>query len=91
MSIREAEKVLKELHEVRPEKLNDKTKRLFDAIMLIADERDIYKKRNKNAIKYVNKNCYLAFDKEINGIGLASQRLDTCADLVDILEGKKDE
>ena len=40
MSNEEAEKVLKELEEVRPEKLNDKAKRLFEAIMEIADERD---------------------------------------------------
>ena len=40
MSNDEANKVLEELHEVRPEKLNDKAKRLFEAIMKIADERD---------------------------------------------------
>lgn len=40
MSNEECEKVLKELEEVRPEKLNDKAKRLFEAIMKIADERD---------------------------------------------------
>lgn len=37
MSNEEAEKVLKELEEVRPEKLNDKAKRLFEAIMKIAE------------------------------------------------------
>lgn len=37
MSNEECEKVLEELHEVRPEKLNDKAKRLFEAIMKIAD------------------------------------------------------
>lgn len=40
MSNEEAQKVLKELEEVRPEKLNDKAKRLFEAIMTIADSRD---------------------------------------------------
>ena len=40
MSNEEANKVLEEMHEVRPEKLNDKAKRLFEAIMTIADERD---------------------------------------------------
>lgn len=40
MSNEEAEKVLKELEEVRPEKLNDKAKRLFEAIMKIADKKD---------------------------------------------------
>lgn len=40
MSNEEANKVLEELHEVRPEKLNGKAKRLFEAIMKIADARD---------------------------------------------------
>ena len=40
MSNEECEKVLEELEEVRPEKLNDKAKRLFEAIMKIADSRD---------------------------------------------------
>lgn len=40
MSNEECEKVLKEFDEVRPEKLNDKAKRLFEAIMTIADGRD---------------------------------------------------
>ena len=37
MDLQEVEKVLEELHEVRPEKLNDKAKRLYEAIMKIAD------------------------------------------------------
>lgn len=36
----EAQKVLDELQGVRPEKLTGEAKRLFDAIMLIADGRD---------------------------------------------------
>ena len=40
MTNEEAEKVLKELEEVRPEKLNDEAKRLFEAIMKIADRKD---------------------------------------------------
>ena len=43
MSNEEANQVLKELQEVRPEKLNDKAKRLFEAMMKIADERDSVK------------------------------------------------
>ena len=43
MSNEEANQILKELYEVRPEKLNDKAKRLFEAIMKIADERDSIK------------------------------------------------
>ena len=40
MNKEEAQKVLEELYEVRPELLNDKAKRLFEAIMKIANERD---------------------------------------------------
>lgn len=40
MDNKEVEKVLEELENVRPEKLNDKAKRLFEAIMTIADGRD---------------------------------------------------
>lgn len=43
MSNEEANQILKELYEVRPEKLNDKAKRLFEAMMKICDQRDIYK------------------------------------------------
>ena len=42
MSNREVQKVLDKLYEVRPEKLNNKGKRLFNAIMIIADERYKY-------------------------------------------------
>lgn len=44
MDIEEANKVLEELYNVRPEKLNKEGKRLFEAIMSIADERDRLKK-----------------------------------------------
>ena len=37
---KEAQKVLEELKGVRPEKLTGEAKRLFEAIMKIADERD---------------------------------------------------
>ena len=52
MDLQEVEKVLEELHEVRPEKLNDKAKRLFEAIMKIADrkdeaESDLYEANNR--------------------------------------------
>lgn len=52
MSNEEANQVLEELYEVRPEKLNDKAKRLFEAIMKIADrkdeaEADLYEANNR--------------------------------------------
>ena len=40
MTNEQAQKVLDEMQGVRPEQLNGKAKRLFEAIMLIADERD---------------------------------------------------
>ena len=40
MTNEQAQKVLDELQWVRPEKLNGEAKRLFEAIMKIADERD---------------------------------------------------
>lgn len=45
MTKEQAEKVLEELNSVRPEQLKGEAKRLFEAIMKIADERDeLYKK-----------------------------------------------
>ena len=40
MTNEQAQKVLDELQDVRPEKLNSEAKRLFEAIMKIDDERD---------------------------------------------------
>lgn len=40
MTKEQAQKVLDELQGVRPEQLNGEAKRLFEAIMKIADERD---------------------------------------------------
>ena len=53
MTNEEAEKVLKELEEVRPEKLNDEAKRLFEAIMKIADERDLLKEKTEKQDKII--------------------------------------
>lgn len=52
MTNEEANKVLEEMHGVRPEKLNDEAKRLFEAIMEIADrkdeaEADLYEANNR--------------------------------------------
>ena len=49
------EEVLEELKTVRPEMLNPEAKRLFDAIMKIADERDIALYKQKKVIEYINK------------------------------------
>jgi len=44
MTDEEAQKVLDELQEVRQKKLNGEAKRLFEAIMKIADQRDLAKR-----------------------------------------------
>lgn len=54
MDNKEVEKVLEELQEVRPEKLTGEAKRLFEAIMIIADrkdeaEADLYEANNRIA------------------------------------------
>lgn len=51
MNTEEAQKVLDEMQGVRPEMLNAQGKRLFEAIMKIADERDFYKTRYEELIK----------------------------------------
>ena len=72
MTNEEAQKVLDELQGVRPEKLNSEAKRLFEAIMKIADERDEYKneviekdnriKRLENMNKFQSKDIKEAVD-----------------------------
>lgn len=55
MTGEEAQKVLDELQGVRPEKLNGEAKRLFEAIMKIADERNELKKELKKKDKQIEK------------------------------------
>lgn len=56
MTINEVNEILKELSkDVRPEELNEKTLRLFNAIMKIADERDLLKCQNATLQKDLNK------------------------------------
>ena len=55
MTNEQAQKVLDELQGVRPEKLNGEAKRLFEAIMKIADERDELKKELKKKDKQIEK------------------------------------
>lgn len=50
MSNEEAQKVLDEMQDVRPEKLKGEAKRLFKAIMKIAEERDKYKEELETSI-----------------------------------------
>ena len=73
MSNEEANQILKELYEVRPEKLNDKAKRLFEAIMKIADERDSVKSDLYEANNRINDLLDIAKqkDKEIEELKVA--------------------
>ena len=52
------EKELEELHLVRPEVLDPKARKLFEAIMSIADDRDKYKKIIEKSIEWVENNKY---------------------------------
>ena len=63
MSEEEIQNILDELNTVRPEVLNKEAKRLFEAIMQIADDRDKYKdlynkeKEKNKEIEYI-KSCF---------------------------------
>lgn len=60
MTEKEAQKVLDELNTVRIEVLNDEAKKLFEAIMKIADERDflqLEKEKQKEQIDYLRRSC----------------------------------
>ena len=54
MTNEQERKVLDELQGVRPEKLNSEAKRLFEAIMKIADERDKLKEELDLKNKIIN-------------------------------------
>ena len=66
MNEKEAQKVLDKLQGVRPEMLNKKAKRLFEAIMKIADERDLLREKveRQNLEIMAQKDAH-AFDTEI--------------------------
>ena len=55
MSKEEIEDILEELHLVRPEILKPKAKKLFEAIMSIADERDELQQENKKYKEVIDK------------------------------------
>lgn len=54
MSNEEIQNVLDELNTVRPEVLNTEAKKLFEAIMQIADDRDKYKDLYNKKIDKIN-------------------------------------
>ena len=90
MTNEQAQKVLDELQEVRPEKLNNEAKRLFEAIMSIADERDKLKKHNddllrklRNRVKEVKKlQKYSLYKEEFSRLNQQLQSKDKIIDLM---------
>ena len=80
MTGEEAQKVLDELNTVRIEVLNDKAKRLFEAIMKIADERDKIKQEYDRDTHILQNQLDLANAKNIEKdkiIDLMSEQLTT--------------
>lgn len=80
MTEEEAQKVLDELNTVRIEVLNDEAKRLFEAIMKIADERDKIKQEYDRDTHILQKQLDLANAKNIEKdkiIDLMSEQLTT--------------
>lgn len=78
MTEKEAQKVLDELQRVRPEKLNGEAKRLFEAIMKIADERDKIKQEYDRDTHILQNQLDLANAKNIEKdkiIDLMSEQL----------------
>ena len=91
MTEKEVQEVLDELNTVRPEKLNENAKRLFEAVMQIADKRDDLQQRVDKAVEYVNNNSLYEqesdYDNEDNLIlGMPSDEKAT-NDLLNILKG----
>ena len=66
MSKEEIEDILEELHLVRPEILAPKAKKLFKAIMSIADERDKFQQENQELKKQLEERKYYKFYKYEN-------------------------
>lgn len=85
MNDEEIKEVLEELNEVRPEVLNNKAKRLFKAIMKIADDRDKANKRVDELINEVTiKQCELEKKDKIIDLMAEEYSLKTDTDVLDI-------
>lgn len=84
MTEREIQEILDELNTVRPEKLNENAKRLFEAIMKIADERDDLQQRVDKGIEFLKQNAII--DEDIEQF-CDDLRYDDCKKLLDILKG----
>ena len=80
MTEKEAQQVLDELNEIKPEQLEGNAKRLFEAIMKIADERDKIKQEYDRDTHILQNQLDLADAKNIEKdkiIDLMSEQLTT--------------
>lgn len=83
MSKEEIEDILEELHLVRPEILAPKAKKLFEAIMSIADERDKFQQENQELKKQL---------EEKTKIGISDHKYASkCEDKVITIENQQKE
>lgn len=53
MKSEDVEKILEVMHQVKPDELSADAKKLFNAIMQIADERDKYVEVNKSLLTFI--------------------------------------
>lgn len=89
MTKEQVQQVLDELNEIKPEKLEGNSKRLFEAIMSIADEKDKLKKHNddllrklRNRVKEVKKlEKYSLYKEEFSKLNKQLQNKDKIIDL----------
>lgn len=92
---KEVEKVLEELQGVRPENLNKEAKRLFDAIMSIADQRDELREEKKQLKQWLDGEIKKEHEiSKHNLSGLPTNREKTLIEILNKikeLEGAKDE
>lgn len=84
MTEQEAQEILDELNTVRPEMLNENAKRLFEAVMKIADERDDLQQRVDKGIEFLKQNAII--DEDVNQF-CDDLRYDDCKKLLNILKG----
>ena len=90
MTKEQAKKILYELQEVGPEQLEGEARKLFEAIMSIADEKDKLKKHNddllrklRNRVKEVKKlEKYSLYKEEFSKLNKQLQNKDKIIDLM---------
>nr|DAQ70798.1 MAG TPA: hypothetical protein [Caudoviricetes sp.] len=66
MTADEIKDILEELHLVKPEVLAPKARKLFEAIMIIADEKDKYKKIIEKANKTIDEMINVGYSSGVS-------------------------